>query len=1115
MATPSSKLCSDPEWKVEVDADERMKRRAATASDAKVAKRIKTAKKANTKKSAAPSDAADRTANRKQGGKKKRSKSTKGASSSSSSSSKQSIKRVREQRRLQQSKDAENAAREEARKKARMSDLAMGDHSGNIIAALEGKGAAPEEFFWEMEAVIGRRIHRGRVEYLIRWKGCTEDDNTWEPAANLCDTAIEEAMKYTKEQKRKESQREADEKKLFGSLDDTVDDNDGSCKVGDVSMQDAEEVVVIDDGPKVNAASKTNDTMAVDSENPVVDDHIWKWSDADQVIFRDIERVDVNDPNAAKIVTEARINGTPLVLVGHVGWANFAKRWLTEKKVAKKKATIGVTKNESNGMGEGGGANPISVDLPTDAAAGVGDERTSAPESMHGAKQDCNSTPEKAGAGETEAAGVDAMSEKEDSTQTIVDKKEPNVTNEEKSKMATNHSLSDDLLDLSKNYELDVKKMIKDIGGEDIPVIKRHYNEEKPIHGKIPAEKFLTTCWPTSDSEAVTNQQGKSTAKKQKNVSNLYLHQWQFPLSDTAGRKLCHHNKPLPKGIMGEDLLKYWLDLPQCKLDSPLQYIFMGREDTLSKLHRDPGGLEISIAPIVGQKECVLVHRDDGSNCLYHLTASLEDIDLHRHPLLSQARTWRSVIQPGEILLMPYGTYHQCRNVTPCLSYSRFHLDNVNLLPFVQSLVNGDAPEIDHEEVLWNLTSELINRLDGVFDKIQSRVKAGLDEGDLIGGQVVETVNTLRSLRHFIREVARREEIRQIVKGSVQDSDATEKSQEHNFGMLVDDLDMCLHEFRYRQSKVVPPFKARRGKVLKNTLSKSSGRKDVIKRDMSKFLIGSKPVVAFNTSLENNYTSLVNADLQKHFPNASKDKVGETLISELIPGDKISVKLEQKHVKAEVIELLPQMKSAYLSFEDYPSVYDEYQPYELIRRPTGAEIPPDDVKPGLVVIDLSNSNEYRAKIQSIMNKPMARVKFFVSQHSMTRLVSPDMILGRYVPIRKRSKKSVVYESVEEEEEEVVPLISRPTKVGQIVNMGRRGAARVIKVHGEPVLTHVDVQFILGNVHSESMVPIETVELAPELDPESGRGRRQVASSSVKKTPAGSVVSPSATESSCD
>jgi len=333
--------------------------------------------------------------------------------------------------------------------------------------------------------------------------------------------------------------------------------------------------------------------------------------------------------------------------------------------------------------------------------------------------------------------------------------------------------------------------------------------------------------------------------------------------------------------------------------------------------------------------------------------------------------------------------------------------------------------------------------------------------------------------------------------------------------MLVDDIDMCLHEFRYRQSKTIPPFKARRGKALKNTLSTGGGRKDVIKRDMSKFGIGSKPVVAFNTSLENNYMSLVNADLNKHFPHAGRDKVGESLIGELVPGDKISVKLEQKHVKAEVVEILPQTKTAYLSFEDYPSVYDEYQPYGLIRLPTGAEIPPEDVKPGLVVIDLSNSNEYRAKVQSTVNGPMARVKLIVSQHEMIRLVSTSMILGRYVPV-KRKPKHAKSETASSEPKEKAP-IERPQKAGQIVNVGRRGAARVLCVHGEPP-TYVDVRFILGTAHTENMVPIEMVELAPELDPELGRGRRKVSkkianASEASKMLAGGLVSPSNTDSS--
>ena len=509
---------------------------------------------------------------------------------------------------------------------------------------------------------------------------------------------MEEATKFTKELKRKEKQREEDEKKLFGEpeVEITTNNKDDKKELGDLLLVDTNDIVVIDQptNTAVNNVVSTANTEVVEPDVPIVDDNYWKWSDKDQVIFKDIERVNVHDPNAAKIVTEARINGTPLVLVGHVGWANFATRWLTEKKVEKKEekketTTVeastsesinvesNVPTNESRGESEGLTAKPVAIDLTSKGDSN--DEEVAKPAAIDLTKEATVDVPE------VESHSTIATEEKLDSVmaldettnKSIVEKRisEPMEVEETKLKETEKpcgNSKSDNLLDLSKNYELDVKKMIEDIGGEDVPVIKRNYNEEKPIHGRIPAEKFLSSCWPTAlDAASQNNGQDEAITKTKNTASNLYLHQWQFPLSDTAGRKLCHHNNPLPKGIMGEDLLKYWLDLPQCKLDSPLQYIFMGREDTLSKLHKDPGGLEISIAPIVGQKECVLVHRDDGSNCLYHLTSSLEDIDLQRYPLLSQARTWRSVIQPGEILLMPYGTYHQVRklsyHMTVCL----------------------------------------------------------------------------------------------------------------------------------------------------------------------------------------------------------------------------------------------------------------------------------------------------------------------------------------------------------------------------------------------------------------------------------------------------------------
>ena len=66
------------------------------------------------------------------------------------------------------------------------------NRAGNIITAAPGQPATiPEHFFWEVESVVGCRTYRGRVEYRIRWKGCSEDDDTWEQSANLCDSASE------------------------------------------------------------------------------------------------------------------------------------------------------------------------------------------------------------------------------------------------------------------------------------------------------------------------------------------------------------------------------------------------------------------------------------------------------------------------------------------------------------------------------------------------------------------------------------------------------------------------------------------------------------------------------------------------------------------------------------------------------------------------------------------------------------------------------------------------------------------------------------------------------------------------------------------------------------
>ena len=36
-----------------------------------------------------------------------------------------------------------------------------------------------------MEEVLDSRLKRGRLEYLVKWSGYTDDHKTWEPKSNL------------------------------------------------------------------------------------------------------------------------------------------------------------------------------------------------------------------------------------------------------------------------------------------------------------------------------------------------------------------------------------------------------------------------------------------------------------------------------------------------------------------------------------------------------------------------------------------------------------------------------------------------------------------------------------------------------------------------------------------------------------------------------------------------------------------------------------------------------------------------------------------------------------------------------------------------------------------
>lgn len=311
----------------------------------------------------------------------------------------------------------------------------------------------------------------------------------------------------------------------------------------------------------------------------------------------------------------------------------------------------------------------------------------------------------------------------------------------------------------------------------------------------------------------------------------------------------------------------------------------MGQKSTNSRMHQDPGGLDITIAPIVGIKRVSMLHRSAAKLDSVHETVNFHDVDLNKSPLLAFLPAWQVDIKPGQILFMPEGTFHACENMTACLSYHRFHVDAVNLPGFLASFLAQDSPSINHAEILWNAAHDLMSTLEVNYHANGQ----GIDDHV----STLRKLDALRALRHVSRVLA------------IEDAVPTEDSWDWN--KLLEDIDYLLGRIDVRSMQRAKPGSNHPG------LASSTGAAAVAAATADK--------QASRGNFFGPVAKKLSVSAATHWDQLAL-KVGHI----------IGVQVFEKRNRAEVLRIELNMELVQVHYVDWGSIYDEFLPVSSLYR---------------------------------------------------------------------------------------------------------------------------------------------------------------------------------------